>query len=96
MPFILKQNETPYPIHIGLLGADAVMLRAQVNTYTLQPFGLERGIGVGGVWRGRYPRKFRFASTAGYWRFPMDGVGWFYFIRLSASVGQSSNPSYKA
>jgi hypothetical protein len=29
----------------------------------------------------------------GYWRFPMDGVGWCCFIRLLACVGQSSNPS---
>jgi hypothetical protein len=40
MPFFMKQNETPHPIHLGLLDANAVMLRAKMNTHTLQQFGL--------------------------------------------------------
>ena len=57
----MKQDETPRPIYVGLLGADAVMLRAQVNTHTFQQFWLARGIGVGGVGRDWHPQKFRFA-----------------------------------
>ena len=42
---VMKENETPRPVRIGLFGADAVMQHPDPGTHLVQGFG--RGMGVG-------------------------------------------------
>ena len=62
----MKQHKAARPIDIRLLGANAVMPRAQVNAHALEQLGRARRGGAAGGLRGLsgvpgHPRNFRFA-----------------------------------
>lgn len=39
MAFVMEKNETPDPVHLGLLGANAVVLQAKVPADAVEQFG---------------------------------------------------------
>jgi hypothetical protein len=41
VPLAMKQDVAPDPIHVGLLGADAVVLEADFCTNLIEQFGLD-------------------------------------------------------